>query len=497
MPKQSKDPKQQAIRQHKADLNSEVSEFIDNLINFKKLMNGKPSKYLNEKSFITEPIPVDTSTLINNLVSNFNEIARESNSVVKQQIEYSQTRKKKLPNKTVSQQTLPTTANYIDDGFLALSSNRFTRFYTKLKLWGFRDTEINNINLRRKSLLDNAAEMDKYLKLISKKILTSSSENISLSIKAIDDAIDNLSAFSLNINEYADILAQKKEMSGKEESKIPAKENEEEKSQTATKENEGTADVSSKKEKTLSKPEISTDKVKDQPTVNLLESTIPLMDDAAYINNIEPAFFASNSKTHRETISSLRNLKKLIETNGDEKDINKALKLFNTNYSNLANWAAKQKNVDLQTFTFKDLSMALLTTANELESNQQMLKIAIKALDKLKHRLFGNKTSSSRLEIAKNADSCRDDLDDVMNSLQDGLNIDFLKKKVQKLAAKYAYIKKHLIHISSIIEKTDPDKMITNLLQNKEVYHMPYGVDDETKNLLRRNLERQRIRSTF
>lgn len=496
MPKQSKDPKQQAIRQHKADLNSEVSEFIDNLINFKKLMNGKPSKYLNEKSFITEPIPVDSTTILNNLVSNFNEIARESNSVVKQQIEYSQTRKKKLPNKTVSQQTLPITANHIDDGFLVLSSNRFTRFYTKLKLWGFRDTEINNINLRRKSLLDNAVEMDKYLKLISKKILTSSSENISLSIKAIDDATDNLSAFNLNINEYADILTQKKEMSGKEESQTTVKENEE-KSQNVTKENEGTADVSSKKEKTLLKPETSTDKVNDQSTANLLESTIPLMDDAAYINNIEPAFFASNSKTHRETISSLRNLKKLIETNGDEKDINKALKLFNINYANLANWAAKQKNVELQTFTFKDLSMALLTTANELESNQQMLKIAIKALDKLRHRLFGNKTSSSRLEIAKNADSCRDDLDDVMNSLQDGLNIDFLKKKILKLAAKYAYIKKHLIHISSIIEKTDPDKMITNLLQNKEVYHMPYGVDDETKNLLRRNLERQRIRSTF
>ena len=43
--KQSADPIQEKLREHKAKWNKTVSEFIDNLIHLKKMMNGWPSKY--------------------------------------------------------------------------------------------------------------------------------------------------------------------------------------------------------------------------------------------------------------------------------------------------------------------------------------------------------------------------------------------------------------------------------------------------------------------
>jgi hypothetical protein len=59
--KPSSDPVQEKLRQSKAVWNKEVSIFVNDLIHCKKLMNGWPSKFHMEKSFIKEPIPADPS----------------------------------------------------------------------------------------------------------------------------------------------------------------------------------------------------------------------------------------------------------------------------------------------------------------------------------------------------------------------------------------------------------------------------------------------------
>ena len=53
------DPAQEKLRQSKAAWNKSVSAFINDVIHFKKLMNGWPSKYFKERSKITLPIPAD------------------------------------------------------------------------------------------------------------------------------------------------------------------------------------------------------------------------------------------------------------------------------------------------------------------------------------------------------------------------------------------------------------------------------------------------------
>ena len=95
--KSSLDPIQEKLRQSKADVNKDISAFVNDLIHFKKLMNGWPNKFHMEKSFIKDPIPADPNTIMGSLAGDFNNIAQECNNVVKQQLEYAKIRRKKQP----------------------------------------------------------------------------------------------------------------------------------------------------------------------------------------------------------------------------------------------------------------------------------------------------------------------------------------------------------------------------------------------------------------
>src|SRR5690348_6395186 len=95
--KPSTDPLQEKLRQSKKIWNKQVSEFADNLFRLKDMMNGKPSKFYPEKSSIKEPIPGDPVTIIGSLVGDFQEISQKGNDIVRQQLEYSKSRRKKQP----------------------------------------------------------------------------------------------------------------------------------------------------------------------------------------------------------------------------------------------------------------------------------------------------------------------------------------------------------------------------------------------------------------
>jgi hypothetical protein len=93
--KTSMDPAQEKLRQSKAAWNKSVSAFINDVIHFKKLMNGWPSKYFKERSKITLPIPADAPTIVNSLASQFQDLAQQGAALAQQQAQYSQTRRQK------------------------------------------------------------------------------------------------------------------------------------------------------------------------------------------------------------------------------------------------------------------------------------------------------------------------------------------------------------------------------------------------------------------
>lgn len=95
--KPSADPVQERLRADKAAWNKQVSSFINDLIHFKKTMNGWPSKFFKERARITQPIPADPGTIIGSLAGDFQEIANRGNAIIQEQVDYSKNRRQKLP----------------------------------------------------------------------------------------------------------------------------------------------------------------------------------------------------------------------------------------------------------------------------------------------------------------------------------------------------------------------------------------------------------------
>lgn len=109
MLKEAKSPPdavQQKLRQNKKSWNGTVSAFIDNLIHYKKLMNGTPNKFYAQKGDIKHPIPADPATIIGSLANDFSEIAQNAAKITNEQIEFSRNRRKRQ-SQNMKQTNLP------------------------------------------------------------------------------------------------------------------------------------------------------------------------------------------------------------------------------------------------------------------------------------------------------------------------------------------------------------------------------------------------------
>ncbi len=161
--KPSSDPAQEQLRQNKQEWNKEVSELIHDVINFKKLINGSPSVFFQEKSKIIEPIPGNPVDIISNLTNKYNSIAQKAEKITQEQDSYSKNRKKK---KTAAIE------NY--EGVLTVeASNIFSRFFTKLLTptfgpfgWGQGGKQ----RIYRMSLLDSLLQLYRDIRKFERKL---------------------------------------------------------------------------------------------------------------------------------------------------------------------------------------------------------------------------------------------------------------------------------------------------------------------------------------
>src|ERR1700676_5491360 len=101
--KSSTDPVQERLRQNKANLNKDISAFVNDLIHLKKLMNGWPSKFFKERSKITSPLPADPATIIGALAGDFQEIVSKGNGIIQEQLNYAKNRRQKQVKPTLPQ----------------------------------------------------------------------------------------------------------------------------------------------------------------------------------------------------------------------------------------------------------------------------------------------------------------------------------------------------------------------------------------------------------
>lgn len=214
--KKSMDPVQQALRERKAKWNKEVSAFIDNLIHLKKMMNGWPSKFLMERSRITEALPKDPATILGALAQDFSKLVQTGNDIIAAQIAYSQTRKKKQPRPVETPAGTPAPApvdlsqqlslpNVASEEYYLISeaSNYLTRFLATKKGPRLGDS-IKAIKRRNRiSLLDSVHELYKLCSKFQREIVKKSKDKDDL------DNIENANEILLHIeNHFFSIMKQ-------------------------------------------------------------------------------------------------------------------------------------------------------------------------------------------------------------------------------------------------------------------------------------------------
>lgn len=234
--KPSTDPLQEKLRQNKALWNKDISAFISDLINLKKTMNGWPSKFHQEKSFIKDPIPADPVTLLGALSGDFQELAQKGNSIVQEQLDYSKTRRRKqvkAPGQPVTgtppttdpgspdlsqQLELPHTASLALDmikvasvfeekyGLVSEGSNAISRFFAKLLNPGIGFSEAARVRRVRMQLLRASADVFKKLEKFQINVVKSSANSIEVSNTLMHDVWRDWETVRTGFNTYKSMM---------------------------------------------------------------------------------------------------------------------------------------------------------------------------------------------------------------------------------------------------------------------------------------------------
>ncbi len=434
--KPSMDPVQERLRQNKALWNKEVSSFINDLIHFKKTMNGWPSKFFKERSRITQPVPADPATIIGSLAGDFQELVNKGNSVIQEQLEYSKNRRQKQPKAPAAPQqpgvpatpTAPTPeapkpdlAQQLGKGLAASSqraeliklaaefegkyllesqaSNPLTRFVARLFNPKFGFGEAARMRRLRMTMLDSCAKTFKVLKSLQAEVVKSSESSIESSHKMMTMAWN-----SWNIV-YRLVSAFKGLKPGDIKEPGGVIEDPELKKQRAIEEGR---DPDEAAEPPAASSQVST---------TLVNKLRDFRGAATFLgsNISNPQFKNLVSLVERlSAIPKGRNLS-VTEVTEIEKAYDEAL-------------AATSKEAGFSNMSsFAQIAQTLITAANSTKKEAQEFR---GFLGKTRHQILPGATSGSRLEIYNLIEQAKKDVDELMDLLESGFERDRIEKLV-------------------------------------------------------------------
>lgn len=434
--KPSADPVQERLRQNKASWNKDVSVFVNDVIHFKKMMNGWPSKFFKERSRIVDPIPADPGTIIGSLAGDFQELANRGNALIQEQLNYSQNRRKRQPKQLnlplgqpsstapaksedeapkvdlTKQLSLPAVASFESElvklafvlenkyALEAEASNPLTRFYARLKTPTMGFGEGARVRQLRMTMLKGCVQTLKELKKLQKEIVKSSKISTKSSHNTMTALAKQWSAVLTNFKPYYD------------------------------------------------------EKVKSIPTDELTEPSAPEdvqspegeVDENLPLYKMDRArFIISDLKNNRANFGSFipKELDAIIDKINAIPAAKKVDFVLRSNIEEVYNQALIVLNGRLGTNgnSLKEIAMQLRKAKNQpaaalapvqpqvvvdsppepetLETQAQ----AMKWLGKARHGLLPGSTSGRRLEIYRKIGELRKDLNKIMNLLEKGLDL--------------------------------------------------------------------------
>ena len=184
----SKDPVQQKLRDHKSKWNSDVSSFITKLIAFKRGINGRgDTKFDLPVSKIQDPFPQSVPQILSTLTSEYEKLAKEAVSIIKEQENYSKTRRKK---KQASYENYQLEAN----------AGKISRFWSYVKA-PFLDEEHKK---HRITLLRTLAEIDDDLISLQETLVSKNFRSLQ-KISDIFSKLENKIKFVRTTTDYLKI----------------------------------------------------------------------------------------------------------------------------------------------------------------------------------------------------------------------------------------------------------------------------------------------------
>lgn len=421
--KPSADPTQERLRANKAAWNKEVSSFINDLIHFKKMMNGWPSKFFKERSRITQPIPADPATIIGSLAGDFQEIAQRGNSVIQEQLDYSKNRRQRQPKPAApapgqapqapaapaapEAPKAPDLTQQIQKGlaasekdspliklaaelenkyeFESYASNPFSRFITRLFNPKFGFGEAARIRRLRMTMLDYSVKSYKELKKLHKEIVKSGAGSIVNSHKIMATAWNFWNPVNRLFSTFKTIRPQE-----------------------VVEDGGPIADPERGKEKGAEKGK---------------GLTVSLPTDA--VAKLEDYRAASTYLGSISTSPALHELHGVVETiTAAPDDKTKAQAIIDSNFGALYEKALRDMNAELGTSgkNFREVVVQM--------QNKPVGKTAQKEFGKLRHQLLPGATSGQRLEVYNLITQIRSDLNQVMDQLEKGFDQDALTSAI-------------------------------------------------------------------
>lgn len=460
--KPSSDPVQEKLRQNKALWNKEVSTFVNDLIHYKKLMNGWPNKFHKERSRIVDPIPADPATIIGSLAGDFAEIVNKGNSLIQEQVNYSKNRRKKQPKQLnlplgqpqqpaapvstpaapppdlSKQLELPLSASRQDEIIKVASifeekyfleseaSNPITRFFARLLTPTMGFTDAAHIRKARMAMLDSCATVWKQLEKFQVQIVKSSEVSIADSYELLKDTYYEWAKVKSGYDVAKELLPKKvQDSGGKIETPSLPKEERDKKQQSAPQQMPENFDAPDKT------PEDQVDgdpKLKEGPNHGKM-MTAAIAN--AIINDYAGVMRGGNFSQDLSEFSLLNS--SIAKFKMEPDDINNSLQLISAYRDVIGKLNAKyQTNKATLRDIAADKSKKPVPPATaQLESvAQDFLK---KWVGKVRHQLFSGKTSALRLNAYKSADKMRKNIDKIMDHLEKGMDVEVLSPLIQEV----------------------------------------------------------------
>src|SRR5574337_24034 len=431
-----RDPGLNKIIQEKAAWNKQVSALINDLIHFKKSMNGWPSKYYKERTRITQPVPVDLSGILNQIAGEFQDIASRGNGILQEQATFSKEHMKKKTEHTLGRlermqgpiegpaEAPPTGPNLtqqlskglassaneelvklafeLEEKYLLESqaSNPFSRFITHLFTPKFGFGEGARIRRLRMTMLDSCVKAYKELKRLQKEVVKSSKSSIINSHKMMTIVWNHWNVVqqllkTLKIIKPGPVSDQGAEIE----------------------------DPDLKKERELEEGRESEEAQQPEALSQEHKSLLSVLKRKLEDYRKYAHLLKTSSPTLRELNSAVENIM------GTPKD-QQALALLRSNVDDLYNKTISEFNSELHTggTSFEQIYLQFNQNA-ALGKNAQLQRW----LGKTRHQVLPGATSGSRLEIYRFIDQIKRDLNHVMDLLEKGFDQEALAPAITQV----------------------------------------------------------------